>query len=129
VQQNKYFTARLYGLMTFDFEGSPFAWQTELKIASVPVEWMGHIFDGKYIEGGPGEDVTDQVHGSVLKDGTWIDFLFYSRQIVRYGGTAVFYRVTLKNVPISKSSEFRRERRRSQIYRKNRIHRWTLGRW
>ncbi len=102
VQQNKYLTARLYGLMTFDFAGTIVTFPTELTIASVPISWMGQVFNGQLEAVGPGKDITDQVHGSVSADGAWLLSLSYSRQIIRPGRDGVFYRITLKNVPIGK---------------------------
>ena len=104
VQQNKFLTARLYGLMTFDYSGTTVSFPTELIIASVPINWMGQIFDGKLVSTGPGNDLTDQVHGSVSADGNWILTLSYSRQIIRTGGKSVSYRITLKNIPIFKTT-------------------------
>ena len=101
VQQNKYLTARLYGLMTFDYSGTTVSSPAELIISSVPISWMGQIFDGKSESIGPGNDVTDQVHGSVSADGDWILLLTYSRQIAKTGQKSVFYRISLKNIPIA----------------------------
>jgi hypothetical protein len=101
IQKNKYLIARLYGVMTFDYSGTTVTFPTELIISSVPLVWMGPIFDGKVENNGPGNDVTDQVHGSVSADGTWIVSLSYSRQIIRPGDKSLSYRITLKNVPIA----------------------------
>jgi len=103
IQQYKYLIARFYGSMTFDFKGTPFTFPTELTISSVPVTWMGQIFDGSTENNGPGNDVTDEVHGSVSADGKWVLMLSYSRQIARPAQKSIFYRVTLKNVPIDKA--------------------------
>lgn len=103
LQQNKFLTGRFYGLMTFKFSGTTFTFPTELQIASVPVTWMGELFNGKLEEVGPGEDVTDEVHGSVSSDGNWLVTLYYSRQILRTSNnTGTFFRVTFRNVPIMK---------------------------
>lgn len=100
IQQNGYMTARLYGLMSFNFNGTTVSYPTELIIVSVPIVWMGQVFSGKLEETGPGEDVTDQVHGSVSADGAWLLNLTYSRQIVYNNGKAVAYSVSMKNVPV-----------------------------
>jgi hypothetical protein len=47
MQKNKYLIARLYGVMTFDYSGTTVTFPTELIISSVPLVWMGPIFDGK----------------------------------------------------------------------------------
>jgi hypothetical protein len=62
---------------------------------------MGQIFDGKVVNNGPGNDMTDTVHGSVSTDGGWILSLSYSRQVARTGGKSVFYRINMKNIPIT----------------------------
>jgi hypothetical protein len=100
VQQNGNLSARFYGLMTFDYSGSPVKVLSELAVSGVPVEWMGALFSGKLEEFGPGEDVTDEVHGSLSADGNWVESLFFSRQILRTSANAsgTFYRVTLKNI-------------------------------
>jgi hypothetical protein len=100
IQQNGYMTARLYGLMSFNFNGTTVSYPTELIIVSVPIVWMGQVFSGKLEETGPGEDVTDQVHGSVSADGAWLLTLTYSRQIIHNNGKAIEYRVAVKNVPV-----------------------------
>ena len=93
--QNKYLTARFYGLMTFDFNGEIFAWPTELAISSVPLVWMGQVFNGKIEVNG----LTDQVHGAISADGEWLLNLSYSRTIL--GSTSrTSYSLTLKNVPL-----------------------------
>jgi len=102
--ENKYLIARLYGVMTFDYSGTTVTFPTELIISSVPLVWMGPIFDGKVENNGPGNDVTDQVHGSVSADGTWIESLSYQRQIIRPGDKSLSYRITLKNVPIANAA-------------------------
>lgn len=104
IQKNKYLIARLYGVMTFDYSGTTVTFPTELIISSVPLVWMGPIFDGKVENNGPGNDVTDQVHGSVSADGTWIESLSYQRQIIRPGDKSLSYRITLKNVPIANAA-------------------------
>ena len=70
LQQNRYLKGRLYGLAAFDYAGTIMTFPSEFTVASVPIEWMDVIFSGKLEEGGPGEDVTDQVHGSVSADST-----------------------------------------------------------
>lgn len=103
LQQNRYLTGRLYGLVTFDYAGTIITFPAEFAVSSVPIEWMEVIFSGKLAEGGPGEDVTDQVHGSVSADGTWLVSLLYSRQVIRATtNTRTFYRIMLRNMPIVK---------------------------
>jgi hypothetical protein len=103
LQQNKYLTARVYGVMTFDFGGEMVSYPTELKIASVPLQWMGQVFKGDLVVSGPQYSLTDQVHGSVSADGEWLLTLSYSRQIVR-PLDSVAYTVSLRNVPIISSA-------------------------
>ena len=104
LQQYKYMNARLYGQMTFDIDGEQFTWPAELIIASVPLEWMGQVFNGTLKAGASGNDLTDKIHGSVSADGAWLLSLSFSRQIVRIGENGTYYRVTLKNVPIGANS-------------------------
>jgi hypothetical protein len=99
LQKNKYITARLYGVMNFDFSGRTVSWPTELKIASVPLEWMGQVFNGRLVVVGTQYNLVDQVHGSVSADGRWLLTLTYSRQVVRTP-EKVTYSVSLRNVPI-----------------------------
>ncbi len=104
LQQYKYMNARLYGQMTFDIEGEQFTWPAELIIASVPLEWMGQVFNGTLTAGASGNDLIDKIHGSVSADGAWLLSLSFSRQIIRIGENGTYYRVTLKNVPIGVNS-------------------------
>jgi len=104
LQQYKYMNARLYGQMTFDIDGEQFTWPAELIIASVPLEWMGQVFNGTLTAGASGNDLTDKIHGSVSADGAWLLSLSFSRQIIRIGENGTYYRVTLKNVPIGVNS-------------------------
>jgi hypothetical protein len=92
-------TARLYGLMTLDFEGQQISWPTELTISSVPLQWMGQVFNGTV----KANSLTDQVHGSISADGQWLLTLTYSRQVVQ-SASGVNYSVKLRNVPIGSSA-------------------------
>jgi hypothetical protein len=103
LQQNKYLKVRLYGVMTFDFGGEPMTWPTELKTASVPLVWMGQVFNGKSVASGPEYNFVDQVHGSVSPDGEWVLNLSYTRQIIRTQDS-VYYSVSLRNVPVVSSA-------------------------
>ena len=103
LQQYSYLTATFYGVMTFNISGTVFTFPSELAIPSVPITWMGPIFNGKLEQVGPGKDVTIEVHGSASDDGTWLDTVYYSQRIVQtLTKTGNFYRVTLRNVPIAK---------------------------
>ena len=102
LQKNGFFKARFFALMNFSFSGTTVTYATELTTASVPINWMATIFDGKLEETGAGEDVTDQIHGSISTDGQWVTDMFFSRSIVNSGNnTGIFYRITLHNVPLA----------------------------
>jgi hypothetical protein len=103
LQKNGYMTARVYGVMTFDFGGEIVSYPTELKISSVPLQWMGQVFNGKTVVSGPQYSLTDQVHGSISADGEWLLTLSYTRQILR-PLDSVAYSVALRNVPIISST-------------------------
>ncbi len=99
IQKNGYLVARLFGIVTFDFGGQDVAWPTELKIASVPLTWMGAIFTGKLEVTTDDASLVDEVHGSVGSDGESISSFSFSRKIIR-PRDAVGYYVTLKNLPL-----------------------------
>ncbi len=101
LQENKYITAELYGVMTFSFSDTTFSWPAVLDTSSVPIVWMGQVFNGKIGNAGPGKDMTEQVHGGVSADGEWLLSFAFSRGIVGPNGFNVFYSVELKNVPIA----------------------------
>lgn len=101
LQQAGNLSVRFYGMMTFDFAGTTVTFPSEFAVSSVPIDWEGRIFSGKAEGGGPGGDVTQQVHGSLSPDGEWVDSLSYSWQITRTANNAVtLRRVTLRNLPI-----------------------------
>jgi len=101
LQQKSFLKARFFGVMTFSFSGTAFTYPTEFTVASVPIVWMALIFDGKLEETGAGEDVTDQIHGSISQDGQWITDMYFSRRITYINNnTGIFYQVTLHNVPL-----------------------------
>jgi len=99
LQQNGYVNARLFGLMTFAISTTSFTYPTDLTISSVPIVWMGQVFNGS-TKGGPGGYTTDFVHGGVSPDGAWLLSFSYSRQIIRPGGSSTYYSVELKNIPL-----------------------------
>ena len=99
IQKNGYLVARLYGLVTFDFGGQDVTWPTEMKIASVPLTWMGTVFTGKLEITTDDASLVDEVHGSVASDGESISSFSFSRKIIR-PRDAVGYYVTLKNLPL-----------------------------
>jgi len=96
LQRAKYVTARLFASMSFEFEGQTVEWPTELIISSVPVNWMGQVFNGKVEANG----LVDQVHGGVSGDGEWLLSFSYTRSIVRTQDV-ISYTVVLRNVPIT----------------------------
>jgi len=102
LQQNQYLKASLFAVMTFDSGVQTLAFPSKFNVSSVPIIWMGTLFNGRLKEVGPGEDVTEEVHGSVSPDGAWVETLFFSRMVIRAtNNSGTFYRVTLRNVPIS----------------------------
>jgi hypothetical protein len=103
IQQNGNLSARLYGIMDFDYSGSVVRSPTELAVSGVPLQWMGANFNGKLQKSSTTEDVIDEVHGSFSDDGNWVESIYYSRQILRKGtnSSGTFYRINLKNIPIN----------------------------
>jgi hypothetical protein len=94
-------SAFLYAVMTFEISGTEFAYPTQIAVDQVPITWMGSIFNGKVVESGPGEDVTDEVHGSISADGYWVESMYFSEQITRTNAkTGTFFRVTLRHTPV-----------------------------
>ena len=100
LQQNKFIKASLFGIMTFSFSDDTFTWPTELAVSSVPIVWMGQVFNGQVKNAGPAKDITDQVHGGVSADGQWLLSFYFSRVISSPNNPAMYYTVELKNVPI-----------------------------
>lgn len=100
LQQNQYIKVSLSGVMTFEFNGEQVAWPTLLATSSIPVTWMGQVFNGTVELNG----LTDQVHGAVSSDGEWLLTLSYSRGIIR-PSDVIFYSVILKNVPITRMAD------------------------
>ncbi len=104
LQQAKYLKASFYAVMNYEFSGSSVTYPTLLRVPSVPIEWMGNIFSMTLEKGGPGQDATIVIHGSVTDDGAWIDNLTYSRQTVDNTTTmrtTVLFKVGLRNVPLT----------------------------
>jgi hypothetical protein len=103
LQQNGNLSARLYGIMDFDYSGAVVRSPTELAVSGVPLQWMGANFNGKLQKSSTTEDVIDEVHGSISADGSWVESIYYSRQVLRKGANSsgTFYRINLKNIPIN----------------------------
>jgi hypothetical protein len=105
LQKTGNMTVTFKGMMTFNI-GDPTGtaittYATELSVPAVPIIWMGNIFNGIITDGGPGNGLTDQVHGSVSADGAWINEMTYSRKVLNQLWWSSFS-VTLVNVPITK---------------------------
>jgi hypothetical protein len=101
LQQAGNLTGFLSGYMNFKISGTEFAFPTQLTVDQVPIYWMKTIFNGKVEKAGPGEDLTDEVHGSLSEDGDWVESMYYGEQITRPSSkTATFFRVTLRHVPL-----------------------------
>jgi hypothetical protein len=64
---------------------------------------MGNIFNGSLNGAGSGADTTYLVHGSLSSDGAWVESMIYTMQVKVNSGLASFYRVTLQNVPLTKT--------------------------
>ncbi len=103
IQKNGNLSVKFSGVMTFEYSGTQVTSFSELAVEGVPIIWMERLFSGKLEEFGAGEDITDEVHGSLSADGNWIETFYYSRQILRKttNPSGTFYRITLKNVPIT----------------------------
>jgi hypothetical protein len=105
IQQNGNVSARLYGIMDFDYSGGVVRIPSELLVSGVPLTWMGAIFNGKYQKTGSGQTVTEEVHGSISADGDWVETVFFSRQITRINNSSTFYRVTLRNLHLKYATD------------------------
>ena len=104
LQKRGFVTAKLFGVMTRSFAETSFEARTEMVVTSVPITWMGQVFNGRKEYAGPGFNLTDQVHGGASADGEWLLSFSFSRQAFRPHGQAMLsYRVQLKNVPIATS--------------------------
>ena len=103
IQKNISLSASLNAVMTFVNSGTEFSFPSEFAVELIPIAWMDLIFNGRVEEAGPGEDVTYEVHGSVSRDGHWLESAYFSAQIIRTGSnTGNFFRVTLRSAPIVK---------------------------
>jgi hypothetical protein len=103
IQTNRSLSASLSAVMTFGNTGTQFSFPSSFGVDLIPISWMDLIFNGKLSEAGPGEDVTYEVHGSVSRDGNWLESAYFSAQIIRVGSkNGNFFRVTLRNAPIVK---------------------------
>ena len=78
---------------------------SEFAVPNVPITWAGSSFSGNLEEAGPGEDVLDEVYGSASDGGDIILSLVFSKRITStVTGKGTFFRITLKNIPITKVS-------------------------
>lgn len=99
--QSKSLSVSLYGVMTFSVSGSSVSYPTQLFVPAVPITWSGTSFTGRLEEAGPGEDITDEVNGTVLADGSAAESVTYSRKVIRSGaGNGTAYTVVIHNVPL-----------------------------
>ena len=98
-------SARLFGLATFEADGQTASYPIEFAVPPITINWMGAIFNGQLEKAGGGQDTTYKVHGSMSTDGKWIESMVFSREILRpvYGWD--FFRVTLRNVPLTSTRD------------------------
>jgi hypothetical protein len=102
LQKAKYLKASLFGAVDMDFGGQAVTYPLLLAVPSVPIQWMGTIFESKLQGAGPGGEVTIQVHGNVSDDGAWIETMSYYRGVASKGtASTVVCQVVLRNVPIT----------------------------
>jgi hypothetical protein len=101
--QKKGCSVRLYGLMTFDAFNQDWSWPTEFKLPPIAITWMGPIFNGRLETVGQGSAIYE-VHGGASADGNWIESMYYSVNTSRSAQLGVFYRVTLRNIPLNLTS-------------------------
>ena len=101
IQQNGNLSVKLFAIIDFDYSGVVYRIPSEFVVSGVPLIWMGANFNGKLQNTSGGQVITDEVHGSLSSDGNWVESSYYSRQITRTNGSGTFYRVTLRNVPVS----------------------------
>ncbi len=112
VRQNRFLTVRLLASGSYDFAGTPLVFPAEFDLASIPLVWEGNDFTGSQKSGGQNQDIFDQAHGTISADGTRLTALSYSRRATSNIGVAtvflqrssIYYQVTLKDVPLSKSA-------------------------
>ena len=101
LQQNGHLAVTFHALMTFNTSGKTITFPSELFVPPVPIAWSGTSFAGRLEESGPGEDVTDEVSGTVSADGTTLISMVYWRQVLRTGvNSGTYYHVTLQSLPI-----------------------------
>jgi hypothetical protein len=105
LKENSRLSVTFFAVVTLDAVTQTFPFPAEFDLPQMPITWNGPSFSGRTEEGGPGEDVTDQVGGNVSSDGSIVESLVYSRRIMRqsqHNGT--YYRLTLQNLPVSSGS-------------------------
>jgi hypothetical protein len=95
------FAADFRAFITFTVSNTTASYPTELAVPQVPVTWNGLSFSGNLQESGPGEDITDEVSGTVSPDGNTLSQLIYSRKIMRTTNTGTYFSITLRGVPLN----------------------------
>jgi hypothetical protein len=108
LQKSGNITVTFNAMMNFALAGDPtgntYTYPTQMDVPAVPITWMGNIFNGKVTNSGQGYNLTDEVHGSVSSDGTWINEMTFSRKNLGQAGGSNFS-VTLLNVPLVKADD------------------------
>jgi hypothetical protein len=102
VQQDRNLAIVFHALITFSINPNT-SYATDLAVPAVPITWTGLLFSGNLQESGPGEDITDNVGGTISADGTSLITLVYSRKILRTNNTGTSYDIALHNVPLDTS--------------------------
>jgi hypothetical protein len=89
-------------MMTMSTANQTVEYPTDFTVPAISLTWTGNNFDGQREEAGTGEDVLDQVHGSISADGKLMDSFTFSRLITRIStNNGTSFKVVLKNVPLS----------------------------
>ena len=96
-------SANVFGLANFEGYSQTFSYPIQFTMPPISIAWMGNIFNGLLNGAGAGGNTTYQVHGSLSSSGEWIDSMVYSMEVKANSGIAAFYRVTLQNIPLTKS--------------------------
>ncbi len=99
LRQAKFLKASLSGRMTFDYGTSTRGWATNLRVPSVPITWLGTVFNGRVEQKVTGGNVLIVVHGTVSEDGAFVNALTYSKAIV-VPGSVMSYSITLRSLPV-----------------------------
>jgi len=101
LQQYKNLGVSFHAIVTFNINNTNASYPSDFTVPQVPITWNGLGFSGRLLESGPGEDITDEMTGTVTADGKTLASLVYSRQILRTTGSGTYFNITFQAVPVN----------------------------